>query len=47
MIQFGRLLSFPLEFKNLEEKIKDVKIDKLIAKRNGTDQIVVDASAPK
>ncbi len=45
MVQFGRLLSFPLEFKNLEEKIKDVKIDKLVARRNGTDQIVVDASA--
>lgn len=45
MIQFGRLLSFPLEFRHLENKIKDIKVDKLIAKRNGVDQIIVDASA--
>ena len=45
MIQFGRLLSFPLEFRNLEEKIKDVKIDKLVARRQDEDKIFVDASA--
>ena len=45
MIQFGRLLSFPLEFRHLEDKIKDIKIDKLIARRNGSDQIIVDGSA--
>lgn len=45
MIQFGRLLSFPLEYRHLESKVKDVKIDQLIAKRQGVDNIIVTASA--
>ncbi len=45
MIQFGRLLSFPLAFRNLEEKIKDVKVEKLVAKRVNDNQIYVDSIA--
>ena len=45
MIQFGRLLSFPLAFRHLEDKIKDVKIDKLQAKKINDNQIYIDAAA--
>ena len=46
MIQFGRLLSFPLEYRHLENKVKDVKIDQLVAKRDiNNDKIIVNASA--
>ena len=45
MIQFGRLLSFPLEYRHLENKVKDVQIEKLIANREGDNKIIVNASA--
>lgn len=45
MIQFGRLLSFPLAFRNLEEKVKDVKLEKLVAKKVNENQIYIEAVA--
>ena len=31
MLQYGRLLSFPLTFKNLEKKVKLVRLDNIVA----------------
>ena len=45
MVAFGRLLSFPMAFQHLEQKVKDVKIDKLIAKKVNDQQILIDAAA--
>ena len=35
MIPFGRLLSYPLTFKNLEPKIKELKVERIEATESG------------
>ncbi len=45
MIQFGRLLSYPLAFQNLEEKISGVQLDNVKVTKLAEDQILITSSA--
>ena len=45
LIQFGRLLSYPLEFRNLEDKIKDVQLSNIKVVKMAEDQILITSTA--
>ena len=45
MLQFGRLLSYPLAFRHLEDKIKDVQLSDLKVTKIAENQIMINGIA--